>query len=403
MSEDIYDLCIVGAGIFGCAAARYASANPSLKICLIGLEEPKEDEDEERDIFSSHYDSGRIVKVLSESPAYQVLARNTINSLIQVEKLSGKRFYSPVGFMNVGKKGNRNMKNIEAAAAAVGTKLIHLSNRETVKKIYPFLKLRDDEYGLLEHTGSGIVNPRILLKAEKEVAEKQGCHILIDQVMEIHDLNENHHTIDTIRHGKINAKRVLITTGAFTNGNEFHAVPQLEIYVYRDQATKIRIPDSEAERLSSMPGMVYKRDEKDIGFYILPPVQYPDGRYYLKIGSMMCDSGKGLQTLKEIKDFLQCGENPQETKAISEILFEALPGLKSDGLFRKICVTAETPSGFPYVDQVSPTVTIAVAGCGWGVTCGEEIGRLAANLSLTGSWDSEVPKTLFEIIPKEAI
>ena len=36
----IYDLCIIGAGFFGSAAARHASGFPNMKICLIGLDEP---------------------------------------------------------------------------------------------------------------------------------------------------------------------------------------------------------------------------------------------------------------------------------------------------------------------------------------------------------------------------
>ena len=88
-----------------------------------------------------------------------------------------------------------------------------------------------------------------------------------------------------------------------------------------------------------------------------------------------------------------------------KILFDSFKtlilGLVTDGLFRKVCVTCETPTGFPYIDQITPTVTIAVVGNGWGATTSEEIGRLASVLSLNGSWDSEIPKDLFEIVLKE--
>ena len=38
--SNVYDLCIVGAGMFGSAAARHASSNVGVKICLVGPEEP---------------------------------------------------------------------------------------------------------------------------------------------------------------------------------------------------------------------------------------------------------------------------------------------------------------------------------------------------------------------------
>ena len=39
--ENVYDLCVVGAGLVGSAIAYHASAKPGLKVCLIGPEEPK--------------------------------------------------------------------------------------------------------------------------------------------------------------------------------------------------------------------------------------------------------------------------------------------------------------------------------------------------------------------------
>lgn len=51
------------------------------------------------------------------------------------------------------------------------------------------------------------------------------------------------------------------------------------------------------------------------------------GRYYLKVGSMEYDSGKGMQTAEEIKKwFLSKDEKPGEKETLSKPLFEALPG-----------------------------------------------------------------------------
>lgn len=38
---NMYDLCIVGAGMVGSAAAKYASSDNKRQICLIGPNEPK--------------------------------------------------------------------------------------------------------------------------------------------------------------------------------------------------------------------------------------------------------------------------------------------------------------------------------------------------------------------------
>ena len=44
MDRDIsvlYDVCVVGAGMIGSAAARHVSKSPGLKVCLIGPKEPE--------------------------------------------------------------------------------------------------------------------------------------------------------------------------------------------------------------------------------------------------------------------------------------------------------------------------------------------------------------------------
>lgn len=62
------------------------------------------------------------------------------------------------------------------------------------------------------------------------------------------------------------------------------------------------------------------------------------------------------------------------------------------------CVTCYNKSGQPYIDRVSPTVTVAVVGNGEGAKYSDEIGRIAAALSLTGKWESELPKSHFQAI-----
>ena len=40
MADLLFDLCVVGAGILGSAAARHASLKPGVRVCLIGPDEP---------------------------------------------------------------------------------------------------------------------------------------------------------------------------------------------------------------------------------------------------------------------------------------------------------------------------------------------------------------------------
>ncbi|KFM83517.1 hypothetical protein X975_07038, partial [Stegodyphus mimosarum] len=62
------------------------------------------------------------------------------------------------------------------------------------------------------------------------------------------------------------------------------------------------------------------------------------------------------------------------------------------------CVTCDSPSGLPYIDRVTPTVTVAVVGNGKGAKFSDEVGRIAAHLSVTGKWDSELMQSQFKAI-----
>ncbi|GFV43355.1 DAO domain-containing protein [Trichonephila clavipes] len=85
-----YDLCIIGAGMFGSSAARHASTNPSLRVCLVGPNEPTPAEYKKREIFGSYYDEGRIVLNAEHRPAIQTLAKQSIKAFRELEKLSGE-------------------------------------------------------------------------------------------------------------------------------------------------------------------------------------------------------------------------------------------------------------------------------------------------------------------------
>ena len=70
-----------------------------------------------------------------------------------------------------------------------------------------------------------------------------------------------------------------------------------------------------------------------------------------------------------------------------------LPGLKVVSCHGDSCVTLNTPTkSAPIIDTVLPGVTIAGAGCGTGAMSSDEVGRVAAVLSLTGEWDCSVDR-----------
>ncbi|XP_055948444.1 uncharacterized protein LOC129981571 [Argiope bruennichi] len=401
---DTYDLCIIGAGMFGSSAARHASANPCLKVCLIGPEEPKIEEYNSREIFSSYYDEGRVVLVAERDPAIQVLSKHSINRFRETEKLSGIKFYHPVGTLLAGEKGSPLLLSWLGELKMNRVPFIDLSQAESLNKRYPFLRLEECFHPFLDNSGAGHISPRNLVEAQKKLAKMQGCHLINEVVQEVSENDSGEHKILTESGRIIRAKRVLFCTGAFTKFKKLGLPQHLKIAVHKETAALLEVPDDERERLSSMPTiMMYKKEIEDMppsttGTYILPPILYPDGKYYLKIGPMGHQRNSELTTLQEAKEWYSDPGDSEVMEKMSRLIFKIIPNLKVTDVRSKTCITCDSPPHLPYIDRITPTVTIAVVGNGLGATTCDEIGRIASELSVTGKWDSELPKSLFEAI-----
>ncbi|XP_055948441.1 uncharacterized protein LOC129981570 [Argiope bruennichi] len=401
MAEDVYDLCIVGAGMFGSAAARHASTNSRLKVCLIGPREPTVEESKDRKIFSSHYDEGRIVQIMEENTHLTVLSKHSISRFPETEKMSGIKFYNPVGFLLASEKENKNMINLTQTLLSHNIPFLDLSDNDAFKKRFPYLQLESCDCRLFDANGAGYVSARKLVEAQKKVASSQGCKIIEDIVCEVNDLDGGIHKIITEKNKIIKAKKVLICAGAFTNYNRLQPVGKVKMIINKETVAMLRLSEQEAKNLSSMPSMTYFMKRDDLphllnGAYILPPMQYPDGQYYLKAGRDGILPRSTEPSLEEVQKWYNNDGDVELVDQLLCLLKQLLPNVKFEQVGSKTCLTCHNSTGLPYVDCVTPTISIAAVGNGCGAVICDEIGRIAAELSTSGKWVSELPKSLFE-------
>ncbi|XP_042911797.1 monomeric sarcosine oxidase [Parasteatoda tepidariorum] len=396
----LYDLCVIGGGMFGSAAARHASANPALKVCLIGPPEPTPEEMKTRDIFSSYYDAGRITRVLDEDPACEVLSRQSIKRYHEIEKLSGIKFHTPVGCLFIVQKNIPEVKALLQAADAKNVSITDVSSKDTFTRRYPYLNLKDDEIALLDDNGGGHIDPRKLVAAQKKISKLQGCDIIEGIVTNLKQEN-NHYQVKTEAGNTITSKRVLIATGAFINLKMHSDLKPLIATKYKETVALFEIPENEVKRLSSLPDVIHVRGSdksfpNGIGTYFLPPIKYPNGKFYIKIGVDGCS--EEAKDLDDIKKWYQSDGDRKLIELEEKLIKMDLPGLKYDSVSSRTCVNCYTPNGLPYIDRINPTLTVAVAGNGKGAKFSDEVGRLAAKLSMTGEWDSELEQIRFRAI-----
>ncbi|GBN25845.1 hypothetical protein AVEN_58858-1 [Araneus ventricosus] len=308
-----------------------------------------------------------------------------LNSPLLTNRVYGLMMLSPYSYMCI-------------RPIQLETRLIRPGN------VFPVINspMTDDcDCRIFDDNGAGYVSARRLVKAQQKMARLQGCEIIEDIVREVKDLHEGVHQVITEKNGIIRAKRVLICAGAFTNYIRLQPVGRVKMVINKETVAMLRLSEKEAEILRTMPAMTYlkRRDDLPIllnGVYILPPMQYPDGHYYLKAGRNGINSTE--PSLEEVNEWYNSRGDLEIVEQLSYLLKQLLPNANFEGVSSKTCLTSHNETGLPYIDHVTPTVTVAVVGNGVGAAICDEVGRIAAELSTSGEWDSELPRNLFEAV-----
>ena len=78
----MHRIIIVGRGLVGSAACRHLTALTD-GVVVLGPDEPT-DRAAHTGVFASHYDEGRITRVVDHDPAWAVTAKRSIDSYAEV-------------------------------------------------------------------------------------------------------------------------------------------------------------------------------------------------------------------------------------------------------------------------------------------------------------------------------
>ncbi|XP_061171965.1 uncharacterized protein LOC133181490 [Saccostrea echinata] len=406
----LYDLCIVGAGMMGSAAARHASEKSGVKVCLIGPQEPKIREIVSgNEVFGTHYDEGRIMRATATSPLWADLAKRSEERYRELENLSGVQFYHEIGALTVGTRYGQFIGRTKSSlkGGPKGYDNVEILAAKELNDKFPYLTFADNDEGIMEKSRAGYINPRKMVMAQIVVAVNQGCDVIRDIVLNIEKL-QGVYKLTTERGKIIWTKKVLLATNAFTgmhqllkNPVSYKAMPQT--------VTLAAVSENTAKRLSQMPVVLYEgkggeswsktypRDSSDnIQFYLLPPIKYPDGKYYIKIGHSD-DILKGSLELTDIRKWYSGKGDEELEEELFKLLDTIFHGVRFENHHGDACATMVTPGKQPYIDLLSPTLAVALGGNGYAAKSSDEIGRIAADLILTSKWTYDIPKENFKV------
>lgn len=384
--SDFFKFIVVGRGMMGSAAARHLSKVTD-GIALIGPDEPAHPLRHDG-VFASHYDEARITRTIDSNPVWAMMANRSIARYHEIEQESGISFYHEAGCLMVGPErtsGNNYIAGILDAATQLGVQP-ELLDDAALKSRFSYFGFEADCEGVFEGRNAGYVNPRALVSAQSALCRQQGVNLIAETVTSIRRDGETI-TVKTREGETYRAEKVLLAAGGFSIVENLLARP-VDMSVYGRTVTFFEIPENQLPAFAGMPSLIYEpRDTRD-HIYMLPPVRYPDGKTYLKIGGDPDDMRK--ETLAELQDWFRSGGRDVARAHHARIVETLVPAIDVSQISTGACVVSKTATAYPFIDfSEDPSIAVLTGGCGAAAKSSDEIGRLGAQLMLNGSLEGE--------------
>lgn len=378
----MYRFAVVGRGLIGGAAARYLAESVDSVLC-IGPDEPASRAGHSG-VFASHYDEGRMTRHVDPMQEWALTAARSIACYRDIEARSGTRFYAPVGYLGLGVPRSQYNDRCAAMGERNGAVIERLTAKE-IRQRYPYLSVADTADGLVEAGGAGYISPRRMVAAQTILAERAGAKCIRQAARRITPTS-NGVEIELWDGTCVAAERVLIAAGAFTAPMGLSPV-DLGLSTYGRTTVLVRIEDEAGKILQDMPTMI----DAELGAYILPPIRYPDGQRYLKIG-VGDAADPTFESAADLQDWFKGPGLESNRIEFTKRLKELIPVLETCNHWHTdTCAVTATRSRLPIIDWVhDQRIAVAVGGNGKGAKGADEWGRIAADLVRGEPWSSEI-------------
>lgn len=390
-----FNIIIVGKGLVGSAAAKYLGEF-NKGIAIIGPNEPVGND--KAAVYSSHYDQARVQRLIGKDKIWTALNILSVDRYSTITKQSGINFHTPVGCLYVNPNGPDDYLN-DSASVAGHFKLNHFSYVEPglLKKDFGELVFPHEAAGLLERGPAGFINPKALIAAQLNIFSQNGGNIFTDTVKSITHIGEGFR-VSTIEGNDYLAEKVVVAAGAFVNYLEL-INRKLDLKIKSEVVLLAEVSPSNALKLKNLPSLLYEINNKDLeGIYLIQPVKYPDGRFYLKMGSNLPED-IFFDDLAQVQDWFRSGKSDVHLDRLKNALFVILPEVEFLSFQTKRCVINRSRHGRPYIGETGRKGLFVISGCnGYSAMCSDGIGNIAAHLVREAVFPGSFRAEDFEIL-----
>ncbi|CAM2990524.1 FAD-dependent oxidoreductase [Prescottella defluvii] len=394
--EGCFDVVVVGAGPLGAATARHLTERGAT-VLVVGPDEPSGFADHDG-VWAGYYDQGRLAHVLEVPLMTSMLAMRSIRRFADLQERTGVQFATPRQSLTVmpddsegGGLADWFNRGLLADNAADLNVAVEQFSAEELRREYPDLRFAPGHVGIVQRDAF-IVNPRGLVQAELAAAVAQGAVLVRDVVDSVERTEQGVRVVS--RSGPAwRAGKVVIATGAATNVGGL--LPKsLDMRTYGATVVLVEVSDPAEFDIPAMMYLKASGEEMVFGGIVMSPLQYPDGRWYLKCsGRSLLDNP--LDSAEAIARWVRTGGRRQDIDESLDLLAELLPGKTLGAARTRPCMVCETPTGLPYIDLVDERTVVAIEG-ERGAMAADEIGRLTAGLAIDGAWTDGIPHAAFQ-------
>ncbi|MGW3959574.1 NAD(P)/FAD-dependent oxidoreductase [Amycolatopsis sp. NPDC005003] len=405
-----FEAVVIGAGMFGSATAKHLG-RAGVDVAVVGPAEPADGTPVDRHSFGAYFDEARITRRLGWDPVWQATDSTSLDRFRAIEAESGIGFFHECGSLILMAKsiGHRTADMLSQCEADSIT--VERSSAGDLGREFPELGLppmSGGVEGLFERKQAGYLNPRQLVRAQLALTESTGGQVVRGAVKGVaKDARSGLWRVAVQRDGRceeIGAERLVVAAGALTNQNDvLPAGIELALHVFTEPNLLFEVADDQLERFQAIPPVVTIDPEdsgnENMSLYLLPPIRYPDGKWYVRIGPGMQPIVRELTDTGEMESWCAAQRiTPEQYDFLSRMRSLLLPDLRPVSVREACCLIDKTPSRYPYLGHVTEdeTLTVAVGGNGHGARGSDEIGRLAATVALGQPWISAVPQEVFK-------
>jgi len=383
------DFLIVGNGMFGAAIARHLA--PHATVTLVG---PGARADGPG-AYGAHHDEGRIIGDLSRDILWSELSRRARDGMTELDPA----LITPCGALTATTRDGPGYLSVTAQLREHSGADIRTLTADAAGAGFPMARFGPDET-ILHQPAAGHFSPRRYVALATQSAQRDGATITSGTVRVLHTSATGMEAeLDDGR--RLRAEAAIVASGAFAAGSDLLPVPvalraKSEVYVMAE------LDDQQAAELDAMPCINRTLDYPELAdLYVLPPIRYPDGRTYLKVGAnTMTDHW--LPDPAAVRAWYDHGNDDGPLPALREALTGLLPGVRVRAWHTRRCADAYTAHRHPYIDTLEPgRLTIALGGNGRGAQAADTVGYLTAGLALTGRWQSGLPRDAFRHVPAD--